>query len=143
MRIVLNPSPFDALLRDCDLSKTELFLVNEVEGFQMTGRKEPERILKRIWELYPHASIVLTLGEMGAAYDNGQEILWQRAFPVKALDTTAAGDTFTGYFVAAYMEGLEREALREAAAAAAMAVTIPGAAASIPAREDVMDFLGH
>ena len=64
MMIILNPSPYDSALESCDLSKVSLFLVNEIEGFQITGEKEPEKILARIKKVYPHARIVLTLGEM-------------------------------------------------------------------------------
>ena len=43
MMIILNPSPYDSALDACDLSKVSLFLVNEIEGFQITGEKEPEK----------------------------------------------------------------------------------------------------
>ena len=62
MMIVLNPSPYDSALDSCDLSKVSLFLVNEIEGYQITGEKEPDRILGRIREIYPGARVVLTLG---------------------------------------------------------------------------------
>jgi len=64
------------------------------------------------------------------------------AFPVKAVDTVAAGDTFIGAFVTRIVEGAElREAVRFGCAAAAIAVTRPGAQPSIPARQEVDDFL--
>ena len=54
------------------------------------------------------------------------------------MDTTAAGDTFTGYFVAAYTQGKPlQECLMRAAAASAIAVSRPGASVSIPVREEV------
>ena len=138
MKVVLNPSPFDAYLQSCDLAKVSLFLINEIEGFQITGEKEPERILQKIHELYPQAETVLTLGSEGAVWSDGQKQVKQEAFKVKAVDTTAAGDTFTGYFLTARMEGLPvGEALRLASRASSIAVTRPGAAGSVPLRNEV------
>ena len=62
MKIVLNPSPFDDALRLCNMESVSLFLVNEVEGFQMTGEKEPKEIIRKMHEMYPYAEVVLTLG---------------------------------------------------------------------------------
>ncbi len=138
MKVVLNPSPFDAYLQSCDLAKVSLFLINEIEGFQITGEKEPERILQKIHELYPQAETVLTLGSEGAVWSDGQKQVKQEAFKVKAVDTTAAGDTFTGYFLTARMEGLPvGEALTLASRASSIAVTRPGAAGSVPLRNEV------
>ena len=62
----------------------------------------------------------------------------QDIFPVKAVDTTAAGDTFTGYFLASVIEGRSiPEALRTAALASSIAVSRPGASSSIPRREEI------
>ena len=73
---------------------------------------------------------------------DGDETVFQPAFPVKAVDTTAAGDTFTGYFVGALAEGRSpAEAHKRAAAAAAISVTKPGAAPSVPGKEEVEAFL--
>ena len=71
-------------------------------------------------------------------------ILHQGIFSVDTVDTTAAGDTFTGYFVAALDAGCALpEALRNAAAASAIAVTRHGAAPSIPYAQEVADFLAE
>ena len=93
MIIILNPSPFDDNLKVCDLTKVSLFLVNEIEGYQITGEKEPEKILEAVKEKYPSAKIVLTLGGEGSAYQDETGIYRQGIFKVKAVDTTAAGDT--------------------------------------------------
>jgi len=64
------------------------------------------------------------------------------AFRVKPVDTTAAGDTFIGAYAAACTDGLAtEEALRFAAAAAALAVTRPGAQSSIPDKAEIEAFL--
>lgn len=139
MKIALNPSPFHDKLNAVDLSKICIFLLNEVEGCQLTGSAEPEEILDRLQHRYPHAHIVLTLGKAGAIYAGEGRRLHQSAFPVQAVDTTAAGDTFTGYFLAGLLEKLPMEqVLARSAKAAAIAVTRPGAVPSIPHREEVL-----
>lgn len=139
MRIVLNPSPYDSALDACDLSKISLFLVNEIEGFQITGEKEPDKILAVIREKYPKAGIVLTLGSKGSVYQDETGIYHQGIYKVKAVDTTAAGDTFTGYFIYSVLNGMSpAEGLSLAAKASAIAVSRPGATASIPLREEVL-----
>lgn len=141
MRIVLNPSPFNQALINCDLGKISLFMLNEIEGELMTGETRPEAILERLRRLCPNADAVLTLGERGAYYRDAAMQARQEVFPVKAVDATAAGDTFTGYFLAARTEGkTPPEALRLAAAASAIAVSRPGAAISSPRRAEVEEF---
>lgn len=140
MMIVLNPSPFDSALEQCDLTKVSLFLVNEIEGYQITGEKEPDRILAKVRELYPKAKIVLTLGGNGSVYQDENGIYRQGIYKVKAVDTTAAGDTFTGYFISSIIDGMPvQEGLELAAKASAIAVSRPGATASIPLREEVLN----
>lgn len=139
MMIILNPSPFDSALEKCDLSKISLFLMNEIEGFQITGEKEPDRILAKVKELYPNAKVVLTLGGDGSVYQDETGIYRQGIFKVKAVDTTAAGDTFTGYFISSIIDGMPvQKGLELAAKASAIAVSRPGATASIPLRSEVV-----
>lgn len=142
MKIVLNPSPFDEKIAACDLTKVSLFLINEVEGEQITGEKEPEQILAKIGTMYPGAETVLTLGDKGSIYARGTERIRQEPVKVKTVDTTAAGDTFTGYYLAAVMEGKDKpQAMKEAAYAAALAVSGKGASFSIPVKKDVELFM--
>jgi len=142
MKIALNPSPYDSRLNECDLTKVSLFLLNEVEGEQMTGSADPDEILVRLAKLYPNASFVLTLGSNGAVFSDGTEKYFQDIFKVKAVDTTAAGDTFTGYFIAGLIEGMPiPEILKMSAKASSIAVSRPGAAPSVPSREEVMESL--
>lgn len=139
MMIILNPSPFDDYLKACDFSKISLFLLNEIEGWQVTGEKEPDKILEKLRELYPEAKVVLTLGSEGSVYQDQQNQYRQGIFPVKAVDTTAAGDTFTGYFISSIIDGMPvPEGLKLAARASSIAVSRPGASASIPEREEVL-----
>lgn len=156
LQIVLNPSPYNDTLAKCDLSKVSYFILNEIEGEQMTGMKEPLDIVNEIYRLYPNSKIVLTLGEKGSMYYDGVEVCNQEAFKVKAVDTTAAGDTFTGYFIASLICGLEikndiidhivknpNEALKIASMASALAVTKAGALDSIPLKKEVLNSLQH
>lgn len=141
MTIVLNPSPFDSHLDACDMSQVSIFLLNEVEGAQIAGAgKEPEEILALLKEKYPQARVVLTLGKDGAVYQNNQtgEQVVQPCIPTQAVDTTAAGDTFTGYFIAGLLKEMPMpEIMHMCAMASSIAVSRKGATDSIPSIEEV------
>lgn len=142
MKIVLNPSPFDSKLDACDLTKIHLFMINEIEGEQITGFGDKEDILAELAKKFPNGKFVLTLGSDGAVYYDGEEKVFQDIFKVKAVDTTAAGDTFSGFFLAKMIEGATvAEALRTAAKASSIAVSRPGAAPSIPTMAEVAEGL--
>ena len=142
MKIVLNPSPMNEKLLNCDLNKISLFLLNEVEGEQLTKETEAERILERMRELYPNAEVVLTLGKEGSIYAGPGMNCACDSFAVEAVDTTAAGDTFTGYYIASVLRGKSIvESLKTASAASGIAVTRKGAVPSIPDAEEVEDFI--
>jgi len=139
MQIALNPSPFNEKLTQVDMKKISIFILNEVEGFQLTGETLPQKIIDQLRSLFPHARIMLTLGKEGAIYADEAQQLFQPVFSVQAVDTTAAGDTFTGYFLAGLVEGLPIEQiLRMSAKASSIAVTRQGAVPSIPYREEVL-----
>ena len=142
MTIALNPSPFNEKLHAVDMGKISIFLLNEVEGFQITGLKNPDDIIAKLLEMYPQSKIVLTLGQDGAVYADQEQKHFQPVFKVNAVDTTAAGDTFTGYFLAGLCEGLPiPEVLKMSAKASSIAVSRAGAVPSIPFREEVMTAL--
>ena len=101
-------------------------------------------ILEAIRSRFPEAKILLTLGTEGAVYADSTRVLRQPIFPVEAVDTTGAGDTFTGYFLAGLAGGLPMEQiLRISAMASAIAVSRPGAVPSIPARSEVLERLKY
>ena len=140
MKIVLNPSPFDEGLNGCDLSKVSVFLVNEIEAGLLAGGngEDGAKLVDKILKKYPEAQAVVTMGAQGAFYGQGSFRHFQRSFSVKAVDPTAAGDTFTGYFVYGMMKGEAIEVIMERAAmAAAVAVSRKGAVPSIPKREEI------
>ena len=142
MQIALNPSPFNEALNEVDMTKIGIFLLNEVEGGQITGVTDPDEVLAKMREMFPHAKIVLTLGKDGAKYAEGDNVFYQPIFKVQAVDTTAAGDTFTGYFLAGLIEGMEiPEILKMSAKASSIAVTRNGAVPSIPYRQEVVEAL--
>ena len=133
MYVALNPSPINAALLDYPIQLADCLILNEVEGGALTGETEFEAILRRLGEKYPDTAVVLTLGEQGCLYRCGDTVLRQEAFRVQAVDTTAAGDTFTGYFLAGLARGeAPADCLRLASRASAIAVTRKGAAPSIP-----------
>lgn len=138
LRIVCNPSPFNKALDSCDFSKIAIFMLNEIEGFQMTGKRKPDEILDVMAKQFPKAEIVMTLGEEGAVYQKGSIRIRQDCVPAEVIDTTAAGDTFTGYFIAGIIDGLNpSDNLKRCAKASAIAVSRKGAAPSIPKAEEV------
>lgn len=140
--LALNPSPFNEKLNEVDLEKIGIFLLNEVEGNQLTGKTEPDEILEGLRQRFPKARIVLTLGKDGSIYAEGDTTYRQPIFKVEAVDTTAAGDTFTGYFIAGLIEGMEiPKVLKMSAKAASIAVTRQGAVQSIPYRKEVEEAL--
>ena len=138
MQIILNPSPVSKAMLDWPFELVSWLILNEVEGEDITGRNDPQAILDELLRRYPACRIVLTLGEKGSVYADSQSRYAQGICPCTAVDTTVAGDTFTGYFLQAAAQGKDiPDALCIAAQASAIAVSRPGAAASIPVAEEV------
>ena len=142
LTILLNPSPFDEVLQQVDFGKLDWLIINELEAGFLTGSQDPDQAWEVLHGRYPRLSVVITLGGAGSrAYQvHGDKVekVCQDAFKVQAVDTTGAGDTFTGYFAAGLMRGDALEAcMKTAAMAAAISVTRPGAASSVPMRAEV------
>lgn len=138
--VIFNPSPVNESLKKYPLEKVSWFVLNEIEGEALTGETEPESILSELKRKYPQASVVLTLGEKGAYCSHEGETVFQPAFKVQAVDTTAAGDTFTGYFIAGLSDGMPiSRIMRRASYASSIAVSRMGAADSIPLAAEVME----
>jgi len=130
---VLNPSPISDALRQFPLFLVDWFILNEVEGRELTGKTAAEEIMAGMREQFPNACVVLTLGKDGAMYFDAETSVTVPAGKGKPVDTTAAGDTFTGYFFTGIADGkTPEEALRFATRASDITVTRKGAAESIP-----------
>lgn len=140
--IVLNASPYNKTIDQLDLSKLSWLLINKIEGEELTGKTKEEDIIASLQTKYTELGIVLTLGSQGCICVKGKERVCHGIFPVPVVDTTGAGDTFSGYFVASLTKELSlEEAVKYASAAAALAVSSAGAAQSIPSLNTVEKFL--
>lgn len=139
MHVALNPSPISKELKSSSALKyVRWFILNEIEGYELSGEREPERICAVMQEKYPGSAIVLTLGGDGCLLLDDNGFYRHGAYKVKAIDTTGAGDTFAGYFLGCTAVGMPvEETLAFASMAAAIAVGRPGAAASIPVMDEV------
>ncbi|MCI3270413.1 ribokinase [Streptomyces cylindrosporus] len=136
VRTVLTPAPVQPLPPEL-LTATDLLVANEYEAITLTGRTDAVDAAGALLESVP--AVVVTLGAAGSLYlARGAEPLAVPAPQVTAVDSTGAGDTFVGALaVALGAERPIREALRWAAAAAALSVQRPGASASMPYRSEI------
>jgi ribokinase len=141
LRVALNPAPFDARIREYPLELVDLLCVNESEAYALTGETEPAAIFAGLARELPDCELLLTRGAKGAMHHFNGETIDYAGRRVPVVDTTAAGDTFLGY----YLEAANRDmppacALASAINASALCVTRPGALDSIPRSEDLVDF---
>lgn len=138
MQIAFNPSPFTEDINELPLSFIKWWFCNEIEGEALFESSDPNVIAERFIMQYPNSNLILTLGSKGSIFKNATEYIKCPAGKVKAVDTTAAGDTFTGYFMAAIAGGKAiAEAMYIASRAAAITVSRPGASESIPYMENL------
>lgn len=146
MIIVLNPSPMNEKILALPLDVINYFILNEVEAAQILGKEDKgeeswEQIADNLLKKFPQATIVLTMGSEGSVFKNQKETVCQSIYKVQAVDTTAAGDTFSGYFIGGILGGLSaKEAMDQASKASAIAVTRKGAAPSIPLLAEVQNY---
>ena len=134
MRICLNPAPFDEDIRSWPLESVEILILNHTEAAGLIGADgSADELLSKLTARYPNTEVVLTAGAAGALFGRGDDRGARPAHPVDAVDTTAAGDTFLGYYLVARGRGATPgEAVERATRAAALAVSRPGAMSSIP-----------
>ena len=146
MKIILNPSPMNEKIMKLPLDQIDYFILNEIEAMQIIKMDKPEEIdgkyiASLLHERFKDATIVLTLGSEGSVCISDDEYVEQSIYKVKAIDTTAAGDTYTGYFIAGILNGKTiKESMDIASKASAIAVTRQGAAPSIPVLEEVEEY---
>lgn len=147
LKVCVNVSPLNDAILKMLLDRCEFLIVNEIEGAALVDEKEdadPYVILQKLKAKYTKSSFLLTLGSKGSLLSlvNQTEVTACQAYKRKAVDTTAAGDTFLGYFVSQISSNVDpKTALQRATAASAIAVTRPGAVPSIPTIDEVLDFV--
>lgn len=137
LKVVFNPAPMDKSIREIDLRAVEVLVVNEVEAAELVGassNEDFEALLAMLKQSYPTTNMLLTLGSRGSVYSGVDGTYhFEPAQKVTAVDTTAAGDTFIGYFLAKLATGVAiTEAMQLATRASAICVSKAGAAPSIP-----------
>lgn len=146
-QVILNPAPA-CELPDELLSRVDIITPNETEAEKLTGinvdnNEDAARAAKALHDK-GIATVIITLGSKGVWLSQNGEGKLVAGFRVKAVDTIAAGDTFNGALVTALLEGKQMDsAVRFAHAAAAIAVTRPGAQPSVPWRKEIDDFLAQ
>ena len=141
-RVVFNPSPVTDDLIKYPLHLVSTFILNEPEASAISGESQTQDALCALTNQYPNAEFVLTLGEKGSIYRFKNEEVRFNIFKTKTVDTTGAGDTYCGYFLACTACGMKpKTAMIYATAASAIAVSKKGAASSIPDRDTVEAFL--
>lgn len=141
MKLAFNPAPCTEEINQLPLEMLDLLVVNEVEAAMLThgSPDEPTPMLEKLTQRCPNAEVIITLGEKGAVCGCGHQ---RYAIPAtraeKVVDTTSAGDTFIGYYLAARLRDMAiPEALNTASRAAAITVSRPGAATSIPMANEI------
>jgi ribokinase len=133
MRVAFNAAPFTDAVKSYPVSKVTWLFVNEIEGAALSGESEYNAIADKLHAMYPETDIILTLGAQGSIYNGSEGKISMPAKQVVPVDTTAAGDAFTGYYLMSNISGLgARRSLEIATAASAVTVTCHGAADSIP-----------
>lgn len=142
LKVAFNPAPMTESVKSLPLDKIDLFVVNEVEGAEIAGTESLSEIEAYFRQHLPNSEVIITLGKSGVVMLQAENRLAVDAFVVEAVDTTAAGDTFIGFFLSSYTTGGSAlDSLTRASAASALAVTRVGAAQSIPSADEVTAFL--
>ncbi|HEX5470566.1 MAG TPA: ribokinase [Lacipirellulaceae bacterium] len=143
--VILNPAPAQRL-PDSLLKKITILTPNETEAELLTGVKvSDDASCSRAATILLRKgvkTVIITLGSRGAFVATGDAKQFVPGFKVKAVDTTAAGDTFNGALAVALAEGLPMiDAIRFANAAGAISVTRMGAQPSAPTRKEIEKLL--
>ena len=133
LQIAFNPSPISDNIKSLPLELVNWWFVNEIEAAELFGSNVPNEICDNFIKKYPSSNLILTLGKNGSMFKNADTLLKQSVFDVPVVDTTAAGDTFTGYFISAILNNHSFDyALKLASKASSVSVSRKGASASIP-----------
>ena len=142
LTVIFNPAPITNAIKDYPLEFVDIFIINEVEGETLTRQTDSNAILNTMQTLYPKSCTVLTLGKEGVIYADKEQRIKVPALKVKVTDTTGAGDTFIGYFLAELIRGNDiKKCLETGVRASAICVTRKGAADSIPKQQEVINLI--
>lgn len=144
--VLLNPAPMQPLPDEL-WSLVDILSPNQVEAAQLlhlpkevSAQDAPQALEQLRQRGIPHP--LITLGGEGCAYLDGEQCRIRPAYPVEPVDTTAAGDSFMGGLAVALCRGESfAHAVDYATAVSAIAVTRPGATASIPTAQEVEIFI--
>lgn len=138
LKTALNAAPMDEKVLGYPLELLNWLIVNEVEGKQIAGCDKEEEILPILKEKYPNGNVLLTLGSKGAICYTEGETYKIGCYQVEVVDTTAAGDTFSGYFLYGILNGKTvSESLLLATTASTLAIGKKGASDSVPLKKEV------
>lgn len=145
MTTILNPAPF-APLPEAIYSYIDILTPNETEAEDLTGIKvhtlDDAKKAASILRSRGCSMVIITLGAQGALLSQGETLEHFPAFPVKAIDSVAAGDAFNGALAAALTAHQPfHAALRFANAAGALCTTRRGAQESLPTKEEIEQLL--
>ena len=141
LQLAFNPSPLGENIHSLPLENVKWWFCNEIESEALFGSSDPDEITENFIKKYPESNLILTLGKNGSMYKDRNECVFQPIFEAKTVDTTAAGDTFTGYFLTSIINGkTPSEALEIATKASSIAVSREGASSSIPYKNEVESF---
>jgi ribokinase len=144
--LIFNPAPVRAQLTAEDCRNIDIITPNETEAEALSGL--PVTSVDQAFDAARHlhdrgiAAVAITLGANGVAYVDAKRRIHQKAFPVDAVDTTAAGDAFNGALAVSIARGMDIEdSLCFAVATASLSVTRKGAQTSMPTEQEVRHFL--
>lgn len=126
------------------VSMVDILIASERFGSALVGTDEPvDKALEALSKRGPK-EVVITLGPKGSVGWKGGERVWQEAFPIKATDTTGAGDVYHGAYIYGLLKGWDMtECMRFASAASALKCMEMGARKGIPTLQKTLNFMGN
>ena len=137
VKAIFNPAPVNAAFDRSYLGLVDYLVVNETELMLLSGGEEnPEKAISKLLE-EDVKNIIYTMGSNGSRFCSKELDITIPVYKVKAVDTTAAGDTYIGAFASKFDGTNHAEAMTYASRAAALAVTREGAIGSIPRKAEV------
>ncbi len=141
MHVCINPSPLDEMIKELPLQDCDMIFVNEEEGAMLAGKglgATTDEVIGALKAEYPGQVVILTLGKKGACHISREGVFFQDIIDYPVVDTTGAGDSFLGFYLASHQRGLAVEdCLYYASKASGIAVSRPGAMDAMPFREEV------